>query len=380
MKNLLVIHQSSELYGSDKTLLSFLENYNKNLFHPIVVLPEEGPLKIQLEKLKIEVHIMPVLKLHRKMFTFKSLLKFIFSYKSSMNRLLKIHNKNSIDLVYSNTISVLLGFLFSKKYNLKHIWHVHEIIKNDSLVKRIFLLFLNSKFNKMIIYNSISTQKCWNISGIKNEIIWNGVSPPEKNYAKQAIEIKKKYFQANDEICIGLIGRINRWKGQNLLLSAFENLIKNHKKIRLIFIGSSPKNQDYFDQNLRRNISEKGLDGLVRVIPFQSEIYGFQHALDIIVVPSIEPEPFGLVAIEGMFAKKPVVAANHGGLQEIVLNNETGFTFLPGSEAELSNYLEKLIISKDLRIKFGENGYKRACNFFSVEKYVKNLEEAIINC
>ena len=59
MKNILFIHQSAELYGSDKTLLIFLQNINKNNFFTVVVLPNEGPLKAELEKIISEENLKP---------------------------------------------------------------------------------------------------------------------------------------------------------------------------------------------------------------------------------------------------------------------------------------------------------------------------------
>ena len=50
MKNILFIHQSAELYGSDKTLLLLLKYLDKSKYNPLVVLPNEGPLKQELEK------------------------------------------------------------------------------------------------------------------------------------------------------------------------------------------------------------------------------------------------------------------------------------------------------------------------------------------
>ena len=64
MKNILFIHQSSELYGSDKTLLLLLKSIDKNKFFCTVVLPNEGPLKEELDLIGIKVIISPVLKLH----------------------------------------------------------------------------------------------------------------------------------------------------------------------------------------------------------------------------------------------------------------------------------------------------------------------------
>jgi glycosyltransferase involved in cell wall biosynthesis len=173
---------------------------------------------------------------------------------------------------------------------------------------------------------------------------------------------------------IALVGRINSWKGQQLLLKAFHILSKKYSNIKLVFLGSAPPNQEIFVDNLKEKIKEFELDKRVVIIPFQNEIGKFWDSIDIAVVPSTEPEPFGLVVIEAMLAKKPVVASNHGGPTEIVVNNETGFLFEPNNENSLADSLEKLILNPELRNTFGENGNKRTISHFSLESHVQHFE------
>ena len=98
MITILIIHQSAELYGSDKTLLLLLKRLDKTKFYPIVVLPNEGILKDELEKENIEVVIAPVLKLSRKMFTPKNILKFIKDIKKGISILDKLNKKHHFDI------------------------------------------------------------------------------------------------------------------------------------------------------------------------------------------------------------------------------------------------------------------------------------------
>ena len=76
-----------------------------------------------------------------------------------------------------------------------------------------------------------------------------------------------------------------------------------------------------------------------------------------------------------MLAKKPVVASNHGGPTEIILNNETGFLFEPNNEIQLANAIQKLIENQELRNTFGEKGFQRVQNTFSLESHVNHFEK-----
>lgn len=115
MINILFIHQSAELYGSDKTLLILLAKLDKAKFRGVVILPFDGPLKTALEKEEIKVVVAPVLKLYRKMFTPKNIFLFLKDVKKGISILEELHTEYKFDLVYSNTLAVLLGLIYAKK-------------------------------------------------------------------------------------------------------------------------------------------------------------------------------------------------------------------------------------------------------------------------
>lgn len=384
MITILFVHQSAELYGSDKTLLLLLKHIDRTKFFPVVILPTEGPLKIELEKEKIKVVIAPVLKLYRKMFTPKNIFNFLKDIKKGIETLDTLNKQHHFDIVYSNTLAVLLGIIYAKKRKIKHLWHVHEIIESPKLFSKLFVLLLDLKCNTKIVYNSISTKFFWEKNqGIikKSSVVVNGIETPQHFLSVEEInEFRKKTFNSNsNEIVIALIGRISRWKGQMILLKAFYDLSLIKTNIKLVFVGSPPPNQECFLEELKNKIKEHKLMDKVVIIPFQNEINEVWQSIDIAVVPSIEPEPFGLVAVEAMMASKPVIASNHGGLSEILLNNKTGFLVSPNDENQLSEAISKLIENPSLRTEFGKNGYERAIKEFSIEKHVQQFEAVFQN-
>ena len=380
MKNILFIHQSAELYGSDKTLLLLLKNLDKNKFKPVVLLPFDGPLKEALENENIEVVIAPVLKLYRKLFTPKNLVGFFKDIKAAFKIVNELHTKYQFTLIYSNTLAVLLGIMFAWKNNIKHLWHVHEIIEKPSLFKKAFVGLLSLKSNTHIVYNSQATKVFWELNKSiinKGVVIWNGIeiNTPESS-TSELFDIRKNLFLAQpNEIILALVGRISRWKGQMILLDAFNNLVQKNENIKLVFVGAPPPNQEKFQEDLEERITSFKLNDKVLIIPFQNEIHKIWQAIDIAVVPSTEPEPFGMVAIEAMLAHKPIVASNHGGLTEIIENNATGFLVTPNSVQDLEIALEKLIQNELLRKEMGEKGYLRVTTAFSVEQYVDSFEK-----
>lgn len=368
---ILFIHQSSELYGSDKTLLILAKIMKEKKFRPIVVLPDTGLLSAEFDKKNIEYIIAPVIKISRTMFSVKNLITLPFQIRKSIKIIENSLVNTKIDIVYSNTLAVLLGLFYTRKHKIKHIWHVHEIIENPKIVRKIFTRLLSLKINSKIIFNSNSTKKVW-IQKNKNlpySVVWNGLDKPHfEKTENPSISDQLK------SIKIGLVGRINKWKGQHLLLQAFKELEPLYD-IELFFIGSPPPNQEIWLLDLEAEIKNSKLNHAVKIISFQTNIWEIWEQLDIAVIPSTLPEPFGLVALEAMLCEKPVIAANHGGLAEIVVDNETGYLFEPSNVFDLKSKLEDLIMHERKRNSFGLNGLERAKTFFTEEIYVNNIIE-----
>jgi len=373
MKKVLIINQSSELYGSDQTLLLLLKNLDKSQFFPIVVLPNEGPLKTALEKLEVQVIIAPVLKLYRDMFSLRNLVKFTQDFFSGLATLKKLHKLYNFDIIYSNTFAVLIGAFFSKPRKIKHLWHVHEIIEHPKLIAWFFpkmayffsdLIVCNSEATRL---NIISREKR---NKNKCHVIYNGV-----NHINTTINYKKSDFGFNEnDIIITLVGRISRLKGHYLLLKTFKGTLSANENIKLLFVGSPVPGQEFYLESILNFIKENEIEEKVKIVPFTQSLEEIWNITDIAVMPSTEKESFGLVAAEAMLAKKPVVGANHGGLKEIIINNKTGFLVEPNNEMELSKAIFTLVNNPELRKQMGENGNKRILDHFSVASYIKSFE------
>ena len=379
MINILFIHQSAELYGSDKTLLLLLKHIDKTRFYPIVVLPNEGPLKSELDKENIKVVIAPVLKVYRKMFTPQNILKFVKDIKKGVDALDILNKQHHFDIVYSNTLAVLLGIIYAKKRKIKHLWHVHEIIVHPKVIASIFPKIL-MRYSNLVICNSNATQNNLTVRipelKLKTKVIYNGV---ELNAKNKAVAQKTDFGFNETDIIITLVGRISRLKGHKLLLDVFTNHLIKNENIKLLFVGSPVEGQEQYLDEIQNSINRNKLQTKVKTLPFLNDLNGIWSITDIAIMPSTEAESFGLVAVEAMLAKKPVVGSNLGGLSEIVINNETGLLFDPNSKEALLEALFKLIESPSLRSEFGEKGYERAIKEFSITKHVQQFEAVLEN-
>jgi glycosyltransferase involved in cell wall biosynthesis len=116
---------------------------------------------------------------------------------------------------------------------------------------------------------------------------------------------------------------------------------------------------------------------MVEVLPFSATPELFYNWADVILMPSLLPESFGLVAIEAMSLGKLVIAASHGGLTEIIKNNVCGMLFEPGNDKDLALKISEIIQNPHLIFELGHKGFEVYKDKFSEEIYMKKLIEII---
>ena len=365
MKNVLFIHSSSELYGSDRSLLNIIKYIDKKKFTVFVILPCEGPLVEELRKIEnVNVEIFEVATLRRKNLSIiggiKYIREFYYSYK-----LLKKYIKNyNIDIVYTNTSVVFPGAVAAKKMRCKSIWHVREIIKSN--IENEVISFIMQKYSDLIVANSKSTAIALKVNQKKVRIVYNAVEE-KKNY--------KKTTKTEENFIIGMAGRINRWKGQKLFVDAAEKVCKYHPNTVFKIAGDTYIGEEYLKQELEEYIRKKGLVESVKLVGQVNDMDSFYKSMDVFVLPSIQPEPFGLVIIEAMEHKVPVIATNHGGPTEIIIDGKDGFLVDYTDCDEMASCIIKLLENNSLREKIAQNGFEKKRKMFSVKEMVKGIED-----
>jgi glycosyltransferase involved in cell wall biosynthesis len=220
-----------------------------------------------------------------------------------------------------------------------------------------------------LIFNSHATQKSFRLPFWQGKaVVWNGIAPPQELLSKAS----------HSKLNLLLIGRFNSWKGQAVLLHAVAQLpseLRNRLSVRLV--GSVFGSQMHFADELERIVGENGISQIVRMFPFTPNPYPHYNWADVVVVPSIKPEPFGLVAIEAMAAGCSVIAANHGGLAEIVVDDETGSLVVPGSIDSLTTAIVRYIEDPVRAVAEGNAGRARFEGIFEESNYMLKIMKII---
>jgi glycosyltransferase involved in cell wall biosynthesis len=373
-------HQSADLYGSDRVLLELVTALRMRGVEPVVLLPCAGPLAVALERAGVTVRILPVFKIARSVASPAGLLRLLREVPGSLAAIDAALDGLSIDIVHSNTLAVLAGALWARRRGIPHVWHVHEILERPWLA-RMFLPLAARLLSDRVVCNSRATQ-AWLVSeqpqlAQRSTVIWNGVSPPQPVSVAATATLSSAMRVAGCDVVIGLVGRINRWKGHVLLIEAAEILaVRGLHHFSVVFVGSPVAGQEHIKTSLVDRIASCTVSRRISLLDFHEDIWPIWSAIDICCVPSTEPEPFGMVALEAMAVGKAVVAANHGGLPEIVDDGTTGLLFEPNNAIALADALSRLISDRPLRTRMGAAARHVAALKFSTQE----MSGAFLDC
>lgn len=362
MKNILFVHSSSELYGSDRSLLNIVKHIDKTQFGVFVILPCPGPLVDEMKKVpNVTVEFFEVAVLRRKNLSIKGGLEYTREFITSSRYLKQYIKKNKIDIVDTNTAVVFPGAIVARKMKIKSVWHIREIIKSNLENKVISLVM--DRYADLIVANSKSTGTALNVNKDKIRVVYNAVEEKENGF-----------IQPHSQLTVGMAGRLNRWKGQKLLVDAAEIVHKKLPDVMFKIAGEAYAGEDYLKQELIKHIEDKGLSDRVILLGQVNDMQSFYGSLDVFVLPSTQPEPFGLVVIEAMEFGLPVIATNHGGPVEIIDEGVDGYLVEYENAGQMADRIIELILDEEKRKKMGEKGQKKKHNRFSVPAMVKSIE------
>ncbi|WP_316819936.1 glycosyltransferase family 4 protein [Pedobacter gandavensis] len=369
--NIICLHQSADMYGSDRSFLQVV-NYlslSPNFEKITVILPRNGPLVKELEKLNVEILFMNLSLLSKTYLMKLQWGKIIFPL-FSCSRKKKLLDQ--YDVVYVNTSVILDFYLLAPFLKQMKMIHIREI--PNGILSKLLSFFL--KYSKAkIIFNSQSTLNSF-APLAKSLVIHNAFEGfatkglLEVSLTASEIELPPK----KSPLKMLLIGRINSWKGQDFAIAALAALANENVILRIV--GSTSAGNEEMVQELKKKVDQLGLNDQVEFLDFVSDTAEIYNWSDVAIVPSTRPEPFGRIAIEAMSLSKPVIAANHGGLPEIIEHGYSGFLFEPNNKAEFIAAISQYMNDPDLLKRHGKNAKMVYEEKFSLTGFHKKLDEA----
>jgi glycosyltransferase involved in cell wall biosynthesis len=381
-QNILVVHNNNDFYGAEKVLLELLSRLDRSRFVPIVVLPTDtrhiNRLSPELARLNIECCFIPLGVLRRKYFKLQKLPRFGFEVLAGVRQLVRLIRRRNIALVHTNTNTILASPLAARLTAVPHVWSIHELMVEPATV-RSALHYMIPRFSTRVVTVSQAVREHMLKDAAKFAdrftFVRGAIDVEPFLNAKGRARVRAEWGVRDDEVLIGMAGRVTRWKGQSVFVQAAKLIAERHPEAKFAAVGGVFDTEKFYMDRFRKEVHAAGLESKLTINDFRADMPDVFAAFDIFVLPSILPEPFGLVVIEAMASGKPVVATAPGGPSETVVDGETGFLVPPSDASAIAKALEVLLADPQKRISMGEAGRRRAREVFSLPRYVTEFEE-----
>ena len=361
------------------SLVRLVEQLDRGRYESCVALPSDGPLVSRLTAAGARVVVLPqLLKLtSRRGRLF--LARFAVNYPRAVWSLVRFIRRERIALVHTNTIHNLYGFAAARITGVPHVWHVREIVWQSGVLKRLEL-WLTRRWSTRLIVTSdavagmFGPRADWPPQLVK---IPNGVETDRFSPGDGAVT-RAQLGAAPDQPLLGLVCRLDMWKGVEVFLDAAASLAAARPHVRFAVVGGPIIGQEPYEGELRRRADRLGIADRVRFAGWQFDpaaMPDVHRALDVLVLASSEPEPFGLVILEAMATAKPVIATAHGGPLEICVEGETGLLVPPRDPAAMARAMIALIDDPARARAMGEAGRRRVLARYTAERYVAAIAD-----
>ena len=388
----LYLTTSGQVGGAERCLLSLIAGLDRDRFDPAVLIGSPGPLRALLDGDGIAAAELPLPGALRRLSRshpnrgLNARLAPWWQTPAYLARLCRAGQRRHPRLIHSNGPKMhVLSALLQRRWGVPLIWHLHDFPADrrsgaepnaepnaepwfnrglERLSGRVHTAIANSA--------AVAAAYAERLPRLapKLRVIPNGVDPAALRGGDRG-GFRQRLGLGPEDFVAGMVAIFAPWKGQEVFLEAASMVRKRLPTARFVLAGD-----DIYDtaghgkrrQELQARAQALGLAQAVIFTGYLStgaELAAAYAALDVMVHASTRPEPFGRTLIEAMAAGTPVIAANAGGVPEIVSDGGTGVLTPPGDATALAEAMVRLHDDIPLRRRLAEAGARRVETTFS---------------
>ena len=373
--------------GATKSLCYLLRALDKKLFEPVLVTGQ--PREFLAEHFDCTwYHYVPKLPwvnnvVYRKIaalwvFRFRllrkalNLLRFLYwvafvSIPEAL-RYFRLGRKHRVVLVHLNNIlgSQLAGILAAKFLRVPCVAHLRDFEEVHPITR-----FYASLVDHHVAISDAVRDNLRKL-GVPDEqitVVHDALDLADFQPKADSGHLAKEFGLIPGQPTFGIFGRVVEWKGIREFILAVREVVDDIPEARAFVVGSHSDGDEDFFLDMQQLAADLGLVGKVVFTGYRKDVPALMDLMGVIVHASTRPEPFGMVIIEGMAMKKPVVATRGGGPLDIVVNGETGLLVEMGDVKALGRAINTLLRQHDLRRTMGLAGWARVSRQFTSRRY-----------
>ncbi len=289
----------------------------------------------------------------------------------------------AFDVIYANSQKALVvGSLAALLARRPLVWNLHDLLTTEhfSQLNIRIAVTLANRFVRLVIANSEATKEAFLRAGGRRPVVvvHNGIDVSRfTTVDPERLRALRRELRLGEGPVVGLFSRLAPWKGQHVLLEAMALL----PGVEAVLVGEALfQEEQRYAQQLRERAAQPDLRGRVHFLGFREDVPVLMQVVDVVVHTSVAPEPFGRVIVEGMLARRPVIATKAGGALEIVRPGKTGLLVPPGDAQALARAIQYLLMHPNEAHQLAQAAYKDACTRFSLEAMQAAVGQAVSSC
>lgn len=245
------------------------------------------------------------------------------------------------------------------------------IEKKDFLHKLIY-----SRVNYALAISNVIAQNLVDTTPLPKEkvlLLHNGIDTSVFDPAKiDSSKVRDEFGISNDELLIGMMARFSPGKGHEEFLYAAKIMNEKYNNLRFMIVGEPSKGENEYFTTIKNLAHEYDSNNKIIFTGFRKDTPEILSAMDIFVFPS-HAEAFGIALVEAMSMGKSTICSNSDGVLDIAVDGVTSYLFAKQNKESLSQKLDLLIQSPQLRKSFGAEGRSRAVQMFDMAVFTKEL-------
>jgi glycosyltransferase involved in cell wall biosynthesis len=246
------------------------------------------------------------------------------------------------DVVYANSQKAFVVAAFATALARRPlIWHLHDIISpvHFGKIQRLLQVTLANYCATRVIVPSQAAADAFVAEGGRKDLV--AVVPNGLAIAPETMlpaDIRRELDLPQGPL-VGVFSRLAAWKGQHVVLQA----LAQTPGVSCIIAGSALFSEEAYANRLARMVEDLGLGDRVYFLGQRADVPRLMRAVDIMVHPSIDPEPFGLTLVEAMLAGVPVIATDAGAASDILDGGKAGTLVEPGDADALAAAITRVM-------------------------------------
>lgn len=285
-------------------------------------------------------------------------------------RLSKLLGEIKPDVIHTNGFKMHVLGAWTRPAETPLLWHIHDYVSTRRLMSRLLSLAAGRASAAAANSKSVAADLRSLFPKLRVETIYNGIDLNRFSPSGASIDLDaaaRMEPAAPDTVRVGLVATFAHWKGHRVFLEALSRL-SSETGIRGYVVGGpiyQTGGSQWTLEALNELTSRLGLAGKVGFTGFLEDSSAVMRSLDVVVHASTEPEPFGMVIIEGMACGKAVVASQAGGASELFEDGENALSHPPGDVGALAQQILRLARDPQLRREMGIQGRRNVQERFT---------------